>query len=390
MESTLRRTWAEIDLDALSGNYRKLRAYVGGDTRFLGVVKGDAYGHGAVEVARILEELGADYLAVSSVDEAAELRRAEINLPILQMGQTPIDQTAVLLENRVTQTVWSEASARAFSAAAQALGGRLKVHIKLDTGMARLGFRCDEAGFSVALSAVEQVCGLPGLDVEGIFTHFAVSDEAEESARAYTRLQYDRFVRMLEALEARGITFALRHCANSGATALCPDLHCDMIRPGILTYGLGEQAGGLNLQPVMTLKTTVGVITNYDAGTPISYGRSYCTERPTRIGILPIGYADGLHRVLSNRWKVAVGGGYAPIIGRICMDACMVDLTDLPDVQEGDVVEVYGAHTPVDEAACLAGTISYELVCAVSRRVPRLYFRQGKEIARELLLRGET
>jgi len=389
MKSTLRRTWAEIDLDALAYNYSVLRVRAGDGSRFLGVVKADAYGHGAVEIARQLEALGAEYLAVSSVDEAAELRRAGIALPVLQLGLTPADQTPRLLADRVTQAVYSESAAKAFSAAAVALGGKVRVHVKLDTGMSRLGFRCDGAAFADSLEAVVRVCALPGLEVEGVFTHFAVSDEPGEDCRAYTQEQYARFQRMLTALEARGITFAIRHCANSGAAVGYPEYFCDMFRPGILTYGLGEQAGSLGLRPVMTLKTTVGVINTLDADTAVSYGCTYRTARPARVGVLPIGYGDGLRRALYNQWKVYVGGGYAPIIGRICMDMCMVDLTDLPDVREGDEVEIYGAHTPMDEAARLTDTISYELACAVSKRVPRIYFRRGREIARELLLRGE-
>lgn len=388
MESTLRRTWAEIDLDALAHNYHILRSQMGPDSRFLGVVKADAYGHGAVELSRALEALGAEYLAISNIDEARELRLAGIGLPILQLGLTPPDQTELILENQVTQAVYSEASAEAFSAEAVGLGGRIKVHIKLDTGMSRLGFQCDEANFDRSLEAVARVCQLPGLEVEGIFTHFAVSDEAEQSCRDYTALQYGRFDRMIRALAERGVTFSICHCANSGATVSYPQYARDMFRPGIITYGIGDQAEQLGLRPVMTLKSTIGVIKEYAPDTTISYGRTFRAQRPSRVGVLPIGYADGLHRTLSNRWRVYTPYGMAPIAGRICMDMCMVDLTDLPQVKEGDEVEIYGPHNSVNDAAHLAGTISYELTCAVSKRVPRLYFKDGREIARELLLRG--
>ncbi len=387
MESTLKRTWAEIDLDALAYNYEVLCRRMGPASRLMGVVKADAYGHGAVEVSRTLEELGAAYLAVSSVDEARELRGAGIRLPILQLGMTTVEQTDQLLAHQVTQAVWSEDAALAFSRAAEELGGRLTVHIKLDTGMSRLGFPCDEGRFEASREAVRRACALPGLAAEGIFTHFAVSDEDGEDSRGYTLLQYRRFDGMVRALEAEGVRFTLRHCANSGAAVGYPQLGRDLFRPGIVSYGIGHQAGLLGLRPVMALKTVIGTVRELPADTSVSYGRTYLTRQPTRAGVLPIGYADGLHRTLSNRWRVWTPCGTAPILGRICMDMCMVDLTGLPQVREGDEVEVYGPHNSVNEAAGLAGTIAYELTCAVSKRVPRVYRRNGREIARELLLR---
>ncbi len=388
MDSTLRRTWAEIDLDALAHNYRALRARMGEQSRFLGVVKADAYGHGAVEVSRTLEELGAEYLAVSNLDEALELRQGGVSLPILQLGLTPADQTAQAIACRVTQAVWSESAALAFSREAQRAGGTLKIHIKLDTGMSRLGFPCDGGSFDASLEAIRRVCALPGLEAEGIFTHFAVSDEADEDSRAYTLRQYRQFTAMTESLAGKGLAFAIRHCANSGAAAGYPQFACDMFRPGIVSYGIGHQAEDLGLRPVMTLKTVVGAVRELPEDTAVSYGCTFRTARPSRIGVLPIGYADGLHRTLSNRWQVWTPWGTAPIVGRICMDMCMADLTGLPQVREGGEVEVYGIHNSVNDAARLAGTISYELTCAVSRRVPRVYFRSGREVARELLLRG--
>ena len=387
MESTLRRTWAEIDLDALEHNYHALRKQMGPKSRFLGVVKADAYGHGAIEASRTLAELGAEYLAISNIDEARELRHHGITLPILQLGLTPADQTAEVIANNVTQAVWNEKVAEAFSAEAVRAGGRMKVHIKLDTGMSRLGFQCDEDHFAASVDAICRACALPGLDVEGVFTHFAVSDEDAEEHRAYTMLQHDRFTAMIAALAERGVHFQICHCANSGATVSYPQFAHDMFRPGIIMYGIGDQADVLGLKPLMTLKTTVGTIKEYAPGTTISYGRTFRADRPSRVGVLPIGYADGFHRALSNKWRVWTPGGCAPIVGRICMDMCMVNLTDLPEVQEGDEVEVYGPHNSVTEAAHLAGTISYELTCAVSKRVPRIYYRHGQEIGRELLLR---
>lgn len=388
MESTLKRTWAEIDLDALAHNYRVLCKRMGEHSSFLGVVKADAYGHGAVQVGKVLEELGAGYLAVSNINEACELRHMGICLPILQLGVTPVDQTRILIANQITQAVYNEIAADRFSEAAVATGRTLCVHIKLDTGMSRLGFQCDETNFSRSLAAICRVCDLPGLMVEGIFTHFAVSDEEDEESHGYTMMQHDRFLRMVEALEQRGIHIPIRHCANSGATVDYPQFGHDMFRPGILTYGIGEQADRLWLRPVMTLKTTVGVITEYERGVSVSYGREFQTTRPSRIGVLPIGYADGLPRGLSGRWSVWTPYGSAPIVGRICMDMCMVDLTDVPEIREGDEVEVYGIHNSVNQAARVVGTIPYELTVSINKRVPRIYYRGGKQIYRELLLRG--
>ncbi len=388
MESTLRRTWAEINLDALEHNYRALRAHIGEGVRFLGVVKADAYGHGAVEVGRLLQELRADYLAVSSVDEAMELRQNGITLPILILGHTPREQVGLMIENRIAQAVTCRAKAVEYSEEAVRCGGELTVHIKVDTGMSRLGYLCDGAHFETGVEGISDACAMPGLQAEGIFTHFAVADESDEESRAYTKEQFALFCRVIEAVEARrGVRFALRHCANSGATADWPETHLDMVRPGLLLYGYGPQAKALGLQPVMTLKTTVSTVKVYGPGTDISYGRLFTTEKTTRMGVLPYGYADGFPRCLSGKCELMTAYGAAPQRGRICMDMCMVDLTELPQVDVGDEVEVFGRHNAVETLASLAGTIPYELTCAVSKRVPRIYCRGGREIRRELLLR---
>lgn len=389
MESTLRRTWAQIDLDALAHNYEALRRRIGPEVKFLGVVKADAYGHGAVEVSRVLQEKGADYLAVSSIDEAMELRHAGITMPILILGHTPKEQVGKLMENRITQAVTCEAKALEYSAEAVRLGGTLTVHIKVDSGMSRLGYLCDGPHFETGVAGILHACTLPGLEAQGIFTHFAVSDEPGEGDRAYTREQLALFRRVIAAVEARwGRRFTLHHCANTGAVARYPETYMDMVRPGLLLYGCGEFAAELGLKPVMTLKTTVSTIKTYAPGTDISYGRMFTTDRVTRMGVLPYGYADGFFRCLSNRCCLMTDDGPAPQRGRICMDMCMLDLTDAPHVQVGDEVEVFGARSSVNDLAALAGTIPYELTCAVSRRVPRVYLRGGRETARELLLRS--
>ncbi len=387
MEDTiLRRTWAEIDLDALAHNYRRARELTGPGVRYLGVVKADAYGHGAIQVAAHLEELGADYLAVSSLDEARELRHGGIDAPILILGHTPPEMVPELIRYHITQAVSARAKAEEYNAAASACGGRLKVHIKVDTGMSRLGFLVRDEHFDGGVEAIAASCALPGLEAEGIFTHFAVSDEDDTDSEAYTREQFALFLRVVNALAERGRTFPIRHCANSGALARYPEMYLDMVRPGIALYGVGADAKRLGLRPVMTLKSSVSTIKIFDPGTDISYGRTYRAADKARIGVLPIGYADGLFRGLSNRLAVVTDQGPAPIRGRICMDMTMVDLTGLPDVKVGSEVEIFGRRQSVDHLAQLLDTISYELLCAVSKRVPRVYLRDGQVVERALRL----
>ena len=385
-ESVLRRTWAEVDLDALAHNYRQARRMIGAGVRYLGVVKADAYGHGAVQVGRKLEALGADYLAVSSLDEARELRHGGISMPILILGHTPPEMVPELIRHHITQTVSARAKAEEYSAAAAACGGTLRVHIKVDTGMSRLGFLVRGEHFDGGVEAIAASCRLPHLEAEGIFTHFAAADEDDPGSEAYTREQFDVFPRVLAALADRGQTFAIRHCANSGALARYPEMYLDMVRPGIALYGAGADAQRLDLRPVMTLKSCVSTIKIFDPDTDISYGRTYRTREKTRVGVLPIGYADGLFRGLSGRMSVWTEEGPAPVLGRICMDMTMVNLTGLSHVHVGDAVELFGQRQRVDVLAEILGTIPYELTCAVSKRVPRLYLENGQVVERSLRL----
>ena len=387
MEDTiLRRTWAEIDLDALAHNYRRARELTGPKVKYLGVVKADAYGHGAVQISRKLEELGADYLAVSSLDEARELRHGGVNAPILILGHTPPEMVPQLIAYGITQAVSAKAKAEEYSAAAAACGGTLKVHIKVDTGMSRLGFLVRDGHFDGGVEAIAASCALPHLEAEGIFTHFSVSDADDAPSEDYTRRQFAVFQHVISALEARGRTFAIRHCANSGALARYPEMYLDMVRPGIALYGVGDDAERLGLRPVMSLKSSISTIKVFDPDTDISYGRTFHTTEKTRVGVLPIGYADGFFRGLSNRMSVITAQGPAPVRGRICMDMCMVDLSGLPDVHVGDTVEIFGKCQPVDRLAEILNTIPYELTCAVSKRVPRLYLENGEVVERSLRL----
>ena len=365
------RTWAEISLGAIEHNYNAIRAAVPAGTRFLGVVKADAYGHGAVEVSRLLERLGADYLAVSCIAEALELRDAGIELPILILGHTPADNVPLLCEYGITQTVTCEAKAKEFSDEAVKCGKTLKVHIALDTGMSRLGFLCEGRHFEDGVKNVISAVNMPNIETEGVFTHFALSDEPGEAAREYTEKQLRLFLDVIHSVEAEsGFRFKIKHAANSGAVLSYPEAALDMVRPGLLLYGYG---GKLGLEPAMSLITTVSTIKHYDAGVSVSYGGIFKTERRTRMGVIPIGYADGLLRVLSNNFSVYTDRGFAPQRGRICMDMCMVDLTDLPEVNLDSRVEIFGKNAGLEALSQRADTIPYELMCSISKRVPRVY-----------------
>ena len=371
------RTWAEISLGNLEHNYRTLRACAPG-SRFLATVKANAYGHGAVPTAKRLVELGADYLAAACLEEAAQLRNAGIRAPILILGHTPPELAGELVELNVTQTVFTPELAKALSAAAGAAGRRAKVHLKADTGMSRLGVLCHDP--ERAAADIAALCTLPHLEPEGIFTHFSVSDEGGEDSEAYTMLQFTRFLDVLRELEGKyGRTFEIRHCANSGAVLHYPCTHLDMVRPGIALYGCYPDPScqgldGPGLRAVMSLYSRVAAVRDFPADTPVSYGRTVeFGYGGGRTAVLPIGYADGLHRMLSNESSVWLDGQRRPIMGRVCMDMCMIGLDRAANVRPGDVAEVFGENLPVERQAKAAGTIQYELLCAVAPRVPRIY-----------------
>ena len=368
MEHSKTRTWVEVNLGNLEHNYRALRACLEPECRFLGVVKANAYGHGAVPVARKLEELGAEYLAVACLEEAAALRQAGVRAPILILGFTPPEQAAEAVDLDVTQTVFTPELARALSQAAGAAGKRAKIHLKADTGMSRLGVLAHFP--EAAARELDALCAFPHLEPEGIFTHFADADGDE----AYTMLQFTRFLDTISALkDSFDREFEICHCAASAAMLKYPCTQLDMVRPGIALYGhypdvTCEGLDGPGLRPVMSLYSRVAAVRDFPENTPVSYG---CTARfgpAGRAAVLPIGYADGLHRALSNESGVWLGGECRQIMGRVCMDMC-----PSAEVRPGDVAEIFGPHLPVEWHADAAGTISYELLCAVSPRVPRVY-----------------
>ena len=383
--SQLNRTWSQVHLDRLDHNVRCIQNSLAPDTRIMGIVKADAYGHGAVEVARRLVTLGVNYFGVSNIDEAVELRNAGITEPILVISYTPSSQVARLAKYNITQTVVSAEHAQALSDTASRLGVTLSVHIKVDTGMSRVGFSCYErSDVASAAESIARVCCLPSLDAEGIFTHFTSADEKNDGG--FTEGQFTLFMMVVDALINQGITFRIRHCCNSAATLRYPHMHLDMVRVGIILYGVYTDAWmrelGFVLQPVTELKTTISMIKDLPSGITVSYNRTYAADEPTRVATVPIGYADGFSRRLSNRGQVLVCGRRVPVIGRVCMDQCMLDVTDVPGAAEGCVVTLLGVdgneEITADELCAAVGTINHDLLCMLSRRVPRRYFDNGK------------
>ena len=363
-----KRTWAEIHMDRLEENYKTLRRAAPG-CAFTGLVKANAYGHGAPAVAKRLEVLGCECLAVACLDEAVELRKADVKAPILILGHTEPHYAWELARFDLTQTVYDGHLARDLSRLAVALGVTIRCHLKVDTGMGRLGLVW-EGGSDV--EELVEICQLPNLKWEGVFTHFSDADGSAD----YSQMQLDRFRQLLEELEGRGIRFPLRHCSNGAATLNFPAAHLDMVRPGLPLYGLYPEPGrswGVELKPVMELKTHIVSVKTLPAGTCISYGRTFTLERESRVAVVPVGYADGLLRSLSGKMEMLVRGKRVPQIGRICMDMCMLDVTDVPGVEAGDVATIFGDGVPIQDLADAADTIPYELMCAVAPRVPRIY-----------------
>lgn len=378
----LKRTWADISLDALEHNYNVIRQRVAPGCRFMGIIKADAYGHGAVPVGHALSEFGAEYLAVSNLEEAVQLRRGKISKPLLILGYTPAIYAQDLVQMNIAQEVHSLEYAKQLDDALAGTDMVLNIHLKLDTGMSRIGFPA--YGNPAFLEQMVCAANLPHLHVEGVFTHFSVSDSKKAEDVAYTKLQYSRFCAAIDYLADNHVKPGLCHCCNSGATILYPEYAMDMVRPGIMTYGYAsseDTAGIVDLQPLLSLCTTVSQLREYPAGADISYGRRYRTEKDCRVAVLAIGYGDGLSRSLSGKISFLINGCTAPQIGTICMDACMVDVTDIPDVKPGDEAVFIGCsgvlQQEADQIAAAMGTIPYELLCNINKRVPRIYQQNG-------------
>lgn len=368
----MRPTRAIVDLDRIRHNVRALRARTESGVRQMAVVKADGYGHGAVPVARAALEAGAEWLGVALVEEGVELRRAGIGAPTLVLGAAFPDEAEEAVTHGLSITVCTREAAAALDGAAASAGTRARVHVKVDTGMGRVGLPPGDA-----VEYVTWLSGLPHLEVEGVLSHFAAADEPDLT---FSRRQLKLFRGVLDALAARGLNPPLRHLANTAGTMVLPESHFDLVRNGIGIYGLypsPEIERTVALAPAMSLVTRIALLKEVPAGSPLSYGRTFVTRRPSRVATLPVGYGDGYPRLLSNRGHVLVGGHRVPVVGRVCMDLILADVTGVPAVQEGDEAVLFGEQgevtVSVDEIARLVGTINYEVTCNVGRRVPREY-----------------
>jgi alanine racemase len=366
------QAWVEIDLRAVAHNVRAIKSLIGERVRLCAVVKDDGYGHGALPVARVARAAGADFFAVSAIADGARLRRAGFGESILVLGYTAPERAREIVELGLTATVFSLEGARALSAAALDLGATAKAHLKIDTGMNRLGISPEEAP-SIAAAMAE----LPSLELEGVYSHFV---DADSTDLGFARKQLALFLAAVDAIEARGVKVAIRHIANSTGTVALPEARLDMVRPGIALYGLKPSSAtdmrDLPLRPAMRLVARVAMVKDIPAGASVSYGRTFIAARASRIATLPIGFALGLPRELSNRGSVLIAGKRAPVVGRICMDLCMIDVTDVPGVGVGDEATFFAASgLTADEVADSLGTVNCELVCILGKCLPRRYLR---------------
>lgn len=388
-----RNTWAEISLDAIAHNTRWFLGQLTGPTRMMAVVKADGYGHGAVEVARAALGAGAGMLGVAFLDEAVQLREAGITSPILLLGYTPPQSVEAAVRHNVTLTVFTDDVIKETIAWAERLKREARVHVKIDTGMSRVGVTSEEEALSLAMQAKASSY----VTLEGIFTHFA---DADNEDAAFTELQFDRFLRIIQTLEEQGVTVPIRHCCNSAATIRYPHMHLDMVRVGISLYGLSpsrSMSGRVQpLRQAMHFRTRIAATKQLRPNTPIGYGCTYTTVRDSLIATIPVGYADGLPRLLSNRGCALIRGRKVPLVGNVCMDQVMLDVTDVPGIEPGEEVVLFGNSESTvlsaDELAAQTGTIGYEIVCQVGKRVPRIYTNAGAYVSgrNELLRISET
>lgn len=383
LQVNYRPTRAEINLDALEANYKAFRQALPEGMKLLACVKANAYGHGAVQVAKEMERLGADYLSVAFLDEALELRQAGVRMPILVLGYVPPHGVRTAWENDVTITLFSDEVLEAIQElSSSGIRGKLKVHIKVDSGMGRLGLLPGEK----LMQFIRDTMAVPHVEVEGMFTHFATADEEDKT---YTLEQYRRFQGACEALRDHGYQIPIIHTGNSAVAVDMPQISCDMVRIGISIYGLYPSAevgqSKVKLSPVLTLKTQVVFVKTLPAHSGISYGIRYTTVSEERIGTLPIGYADGYSRMLTGKAQVLIRGRRVPVVGTICMDQCMVSLQSFAgmaeEIQAGEEVVLIGSQDgetiAADELASALGTIHYEIICMLAHRIPRFYMRSG-------------
>lgn len=364
-----RPVWAQVNLQALRHNYREIKKQLAAGVKMCAVVKANAYGHGALAVARVAVEEGADYFAVATLSEGIELRQAGFTLPILVLGLVLPEDAKDVVDYNLTQVVCELNLAKALSAEAQRQQKKARVHLKVDTGMGRIGVRPEEVGELAA-----RIAALPGMEIEGMFSHFATADLKDKS---YTKKQLAAFKEAIAAVEAKGIKLAVKHIAESAAILEIPEAHFDMVRAGIIQYGLWpseEVTHPIDLHPVMALKARVTWVKTLRQGESIGYGREFIADSDRRIATIPLGYADGFVRAYCHEGHVEIHGQAAKFAGRGCMDQMMVDVTDIPDVQIGDEVTLFGSETlSIDDVARWGQTINYEVPCLLGARVPRVY-----------------
>ncbi len=375
-----RRTWAEINLDNAEYNFNQIKNALKPKVKLCCVIKANGYGHGAVELGQLYQDLGADMFAVSNIEEALQLRAANISIPILILGFTPPECAKLLAQNNITQCIFSYEYADKLNTEAKFAGVTINVHIKIDTGMRRIGFICRETEESI--DEIVKSCELSNLESEGIFTHFAVADESI-NGKEFTEYQFDNFTYVIDKLEKRGVRFKIKHCVNSAGIFDYNNFDMDMARAGIVLYGLqpsSKVAHLSDLRPVMSLYSVISHIKKLKANETVSYGKTYRTEKNITVATVPIGYADGFYRSNGNeKYALLVNNKQAPIIGRVCMDQLMIDISEI-DCKIGDIVTVFGekkGNTATDIAR-LNNTINYEVVCNIDYRVPRIYIKNGK------------
>ena len=375
----IRPAWAEINLDNLAHNMKEIRRLAKSDALVTAVIKADGYGHGATKIAKTLLENGADRFAVAVIDEAIELRNSEVSVPILVLGYTSPQRAEEVLQYDIEQTVYSLEVAEALSKEASRVNKIAKVHIKIDSGMGRIGLQPN----SDTIEIIKKIYNMPNIVIEGIFTHFAVADEVDKT---YTNQQFENFSSVCNELEKIGIHIRLKHCGNSATIIDLPQMHENMVRAGIILYGLAPsndvELQKLELKQVMSLKARVTHVKEISEGQSVSYGRKFIASKNSKIASLPLGYADGYTRLLSGKAEALIKGIRVPVVGRICMDQCMIEVTGIEDVNVGDEVVLFGeqgqSFISIDELAEKLGTINYEIVCMIARRVPRVYIKNGK------------
>ncbi|WP_419955468.1 alanine racemase [Neobacillus niacini] len=386
IQKSYRDTWAEVSLEAIKHNTNQFKNYIGSSVNLMAVVKADGYGHGAVQIANAAVEAGADFLAVAILDEAIELREAGITEPILILGYTPPRSIRQAIIAGVDLTVFSEDVLDEIIFQTEELQKTAAIHLKIDTGMTRIGVQTREEALDLATKVVASRFVI----LKGIFTHFANADSEDSS---YTLQQFERFRSVITYLDDNRISIPLKHCCNTAGTMNFPEMHLDMVRVGIGLYGLYPDMSlkehTISLQQAMTLKTKIAGLKKVAKSQPISYGCTYTPSSERMIATLPIGYADGLSRHLSNCGQFLLNGQKVLVAGRVCMDQTMIDVTTVPSCQQGDEVVIFGgndkAFQSVDEIALLMGTINYEVVCLIGKRVPRIYPAAGNEVRRQVL-----